>query len=195
LQKNQFIMRSRRIVFATGMVLSLAACADDTRLSQISDSVPIRFSWTSPNQLQRAVAVGETTGGDSLLNTAGMHNDMFATLMTNTLKRNALLATPGAAHWRINSVLDIDQPATIFGDQTFTAKIRYVLLDQQGAAVFDHLVQTSSAATRPMGQVGTFLFETGNELQRERRTTIDTVVRLNLDEFLTALAEWDSAHR
>jgi hypothetical protein len=188
-------MWSRRIAFAAATVLSLTACADDTRLSQISDSVPIKFSWTEPNLLQHGVAIGETTGGDSLLNAAGMHNDMFATLMTNTLKRNALLATPGSARWHIDSVLDVDQPATIFGDQTFTAKIRYILRDQQGAAVFDRLVQTSSAATRPMGQVGTFFFATGNELQAERRTTVDTVVRLNLDAFLTALAEWESVHR
>lgn len=188
-------MRLCRIAFALVVVLSLAACADDTRLSRISDSVPIKFAWTSPNQLQHAVAVGETTGGDSLLNAAGMRNDMFTALMSNTLKRNALLATPGAARWRIDSTLDMNEPTTMFGDQTITAKIRYILRDQQGTAVFDRLVQTSSAATRAMGPAATFLLATGDELQQERRATIDTVVRLNLDEFLTALAEWESAHR
>jgi hypothetical protein len=188
-------MRPRRAICAALIIWGVAACADETRLSQISDAVPIRFSWTEPNQLQHAVAVGETTGGDSLLNASGMHNDMFATLMSNTLKRNALLAPPSAARWRIDSTLDIEQPVTMFGDQTFTAKIRYVLRDQQGAPVFDRVVQTSSAATRAMGPAGTLLLTTGPEMRRERRTTIDTVVRLNLDEFLTSLAEWESAHR
>ncbi len=191
-------MRRYLLVFSAAAIVAMTGCADDKRLSQISDFVPTKFSETSAGLLLHAVAVGETTGGANLLNTAGMSDGMFTSVMTNTLKRNALLAPPGGARWRIDSALDIGGPATIFGDHSIRANIRYVLRDVgTGTAVFDKVVQTSSTrgSQSTAAEVSTILFTGTAMLEQRQKNSIDIAVRANLDGFLTALATWDGARQ
>jgi hypothetical protein len=186
------------LVFAAATIFVVTGCADDRRLSQLSDFVPTKFSETRPSPLLHAVAVGETTGGAGMFNTADIRASDFATVMTGILRRNALLAAPGSAKWRIDSLLDVDAPVTTLGDQAIKAKIRYVLRDATtGAAAFDQTVTASSMReTNSAGaEVGMFVLVGGVMGQQRRVNAVDAAVRANLDGFLTALAAWDAARQ
>jgi hypothetical protein len=118
--------------------------------------------------------------------------------MTGILRRNALLAAPGLARWRIDSHLDFDLPATILGDQNVKAKVRYVLRDAAtGATVFDQIVTASTVReTMSAGsEVGMFVLVGGVMGQQRRVNAVDAATRANLDGFLTALAAWDAARQ
>ena len=191
-------MRRDFLVFSAVAIFALTGCADDRRLSQLSDFVPTKFSETRPSPLLHAIAVGETSGGAGMFNTTDIRDGDFVTIMTGILQRNALLAAPGAARWHIDSVLDFDVPASTFGDQIIKAKIRYVLRDTAtGAAVFEQVVTASSTReTMSAGaEVGMFVLVGGMVGQQRRVNAVDTAVRANLDGFLTALAAWDAARQ
>ncbi|HEX3501323.1 MAG TPA: hypothetical protein VHT04_18570 [Stellaceae bacterium] len=115
------------------------------------------------------------------------------------MQRTALLAPPGGARWRLDSLLDFDVPVTTLGDQTINAKVTYVLRDvATGAVVFNKVVETSSTR-QPMLSAGTevavAVLAGGVMGQQRRMNAVDTAVRGNLDGFLTVLAEWDSARQ
>jgi hypothetical protein len=191
-------MRRDFLVFSAAAIFVLAGCADDRRLSQLSDFVPTKFSETRPSPLLHAIAIGEIFGGAGMFNTVDIRDGDFATIMTGILRRNALLATPGGARWRIDSVLDFDVPATTFGDQNIKARVHYVLRDvATGAAAFDQVVTASSTReTMSAGtEAGMFVLVGGVMGQQRRVNAVDAAVRANLDGFLTALAAWDAARR
>jgi hypothetical protein len=185
-------------VFAAAMIFALTGCADERRLSQLSDFVPTKFSETRPSPLLHAIAVGESSGGAGMFDTVDIRDGDFVAVMTGILRRNALLAVPGSAIWRIDSFLDFDAPMTTLGDQTIKAKIRYVLRDvATGTAVFEQVVTASSTReTMSAGtEIGMFVLVGGIVGQQRRVNAVDAAVRANLDGFLTALAAWDAAGR
>jgi hypothetical protein len=190
-------MRRYFFVFST-VIFALTGCADERRLSQLSDFVPTKFSETRPSPLLHAIAVGETSGGVGMFNTVDIRDGDFATVMTGILQRNALLAAPGGARWRIDSFLDFDVPATTFGDQNIKAKVHYVLRDATtGAAVFDQIVTASSTreTTSAGAEIGMFVLVGSVMGQQRRVNAVDAAVRANLNGFLTALAAWDAARQ
>jgi hypothetical protein len=62
------------LAFAAATMFALAGCADERRLSQLSDFVPTKFSENRPTPLLHSIAVGETSGGAGVFNTVDIRD-------------------------------------------------------------------------------------------------------------------------
>jgi hypothetical protein len=180
------------------MIYGLTGCSSSQRPTNISDHVPTRFSDTKPDPLLHTLDVGEVSGGVSLLNTVGIKNETFAEVLRGTLQPNALLAAPGNARWRVDSMLDFESPATGFGDQTVKAKIRYVLRDVgTNEIALKKVVETSG--TKEAGSAGAeialFILAGAAPGSQRRGGAYDTAVANNLNGFLYELSTWDGGDK
>src|SRR5579863_4604429 len=183
---------SWRFLGVLSLVLTnVAGCADE-RTAQISNFMSdVAFSRDKKVPLLHAVAVGDVSGGSSVLNTAGVTNAMFREALTATLKRNDLLADGSESKWRLDCVLDFDAPLLVVGDQNVTANIHYVLHEAEtGSTSFDKLIQTDTSGKSgrsPGGDIAVFLLVGDTDGMGRRRTSYTLATRQNLAGFVAAL--------
>jgi hypothetical protein len=180
----------RRALAHVILVIGLVGCGTST--AEMANTVSVEFLSNSPNPLERAIEIGDVSGGSFADPPLGAHisNASFSKLMTLLLQRNHLLAAPGTGRYRLDCTLDYDTRVAGIASKAITADIRYVLRDARtGEAVFDKAVVTSGTSrysgAYQLSAAGISGVSGATQAKADENATLE-----NLNQFMPAFGQW-----